>query len=90
MLEIVTVRLPISRRMHMKPQAQKRCHGDDRNTSRQLSWKGGDDVSVKTVKDVDENNVAIEIDGMKTRRLMQSSHMDEACVEVLVSETRMK
>jgi hypothetical protein len=36
--------------------------------------EGGDDVLVKDIEDVDENNNAIETDGMRTRRSMQSSH----------------
>jgi len=39
-LGIVMVRLSMSRQLHMKPQAQKRCHGDDEDASRQSSWEG--------------------------------------------------
>ena len=39
-LGIVMVRLSMSRQLHMKPQAQKRCHGDDEDESRQSSWEG--------------------------------------------------
>jgi hypothetical protein len=33
-VDIVVVRLSRLRLLHMKPQVQKRCHGDDRDVSR--------------------------------------------------------